>query len=243
MKTMARIDHRIEELLKARRRLSADQGRIARRNSRRALFAALRSIRIALDQDYPAVEKPAPRTRVERAAEVMNWRKFQYDVIKYVHRPWNREFATRFLSYAAGRLGVPEKPIVFDLKGVLGMHTPDQIRLNPDLSREDRWRLLFHEIAHYRAKRHDRAFVRELAHVYRLWREFLAAEREHTLTEQLSHHATEDPSNQCQDQKPRHHAPQHLTHKRNEMEAGDQQRHDHDQHHQPGNEIELIVQD
>jgi hypothetical protein len=157
------------------RKLDQNQGRIARRNSRRAVLGALRRLRTAIDRHYPPIRRAAaPRDRIEMAAGTMDWRKFDRSIIRHVKRRWDRGMAERFNRYAASRLGVAPKPLVFNLHSVriLGQHTADQIRMNPGEAQENRWRTLLHEIAHYRVCSHRRAFVRELATVYRLWLQF-----------------------------------------------------------------------
>jgi hypothetical protein len=58
-----KVDDAIAKLLKARKRLKAEQGRIARRNARRAYLAAVRSVRQAVDDEYPVMRKPVTRRR------------------------------------------------------------------------------------------------------------------------------------------------------------------------------------
>jgi uncharacterized protein DUF955 len=175
--TPTRLNRSIRMLIAAG--LHAAQGRIARRNARRRFFGALHSVRVAVDLEFPAVQKPGgKRDAIERAAAQMNWWCFEGLIIKHVKRKWDRDLARRFVSFVAARLGVEPKAIVFDLHGrrLAGQHARDRIRLNPDQSDRERWRTLIHELAHYRQHGHRRAFVRELAFIYRLWREFLAAD-------------------------------------------------------------------
>lgn len=58
-----KVDDAIEKLAKARKRLKDEQGRIARRNARRAYLDAVRSVRQAVDDEYPVMRKPVVRRR------------------------------------------------------------------------------------------------------------------------------------------------------------------------------------
>lgn len=53
-----KVDDAIAKLLKAKKRLEPEQGRIARRNARTATLAALAAVRKALDEEFPAIAKP-----------------------------------------------------------------------------------------------------------------------------------------------------------------------------------------
>ena len=170
-----RLDAAISRLQRERRRLDAAQGRIARRNARRAVIGALRSVRAMLDAEYPAIVKPAiVRDAVTVAAESMHWRAFEYDIIAHIRIDWSLELAEAFNARCAQVFGLTPKPIrIVDLRGgYLGLHGVSEIQLAPGMSRENKWRTLMHEIAHYRVAHHRRAFVQELATVYRLWKEF-----------------------------------------------------------------------
>jgi hypothetical protein len=57
------LDDAIDRLLKARKRLKDDQGRIARRNARQNALRALRQARAALDVEYPSIAKPRRKAR------------------------------------------------------------------------------------------------------------------------------------------------------------------------------------
>jgi len=59
---MSRLDRLLSELERARKRLEEPQGRIARRNGRRAFLATLRKLRDRVDQEYPNIRKP-PKSR------------------------------------------------------------------------------------------------------------------------------------------------------------------------------------
>ncbi len=94
-----------------------------------------------------------------------------------MYRPWNSQLAQCFNEYISARDGHPVKPIMYDIppsvKSFSGQHCDDRIRLRKDLPPVDNWRTFLHEIAHYVAKGHRRAFVQELARVYQIWIEFL----------------------------------------------------------------------
>lgn len=68
------LDDAMKKLTQARKRLEAEQGRIARRNARTAVMAALRSVRAALDEEYPAVRKER-KVRVKMTGEAIERRR------------------------------------------------------------------------------------------------------------------------------------------------------------------------
>ena len=53
-----RVENANSELHDALCRLKPDQGRVARRNARRAVLGALRQVRNAINLDFPRLEKP-----------------------------------------------------------------------------------------------------------------------------------------------------------------------------------------
>jgi len=53
-----RVENANSELHDALCRLKPDQGRVARRNARRAVLGALRQVRNAINLEYPRLEKP-----------------------------------------------------------------------------------------------------------------------------------------------------------------------------------------
>ena len=63
---MISLANGLAELQLARARLAADQGRIARRNARRAMVQALQHLRQGLDNEYPSIQKPRGPTTVRR---------------------------------------------------------------------------------------------------------------------------------------------------------------------------------
>lgn len=176
-----KLDAALQKLLRERRKLDKAQGRIARRNARRLVIGALRSVRSAIDAEYPAIAKPVvQRDPLDVAADTMSWRQFEYGVIAHLRREWSLETADRFHRFACLRLGVTPKPLSLDSglgRRLIGQHRPDEIKLATGLDREEKWRTLMHEIAHYREGSHGRKFVRELALVYRTWKEFVVLER------------------------------------------------------------------
>ena len=65
------LDEAIKKLTQARKRLDAEQGRVARRNARQAFLAALRAVRGALDAEFPAHRKPRKVTmKMDRASAI-----------------------------------------------------------------------------------------------------------------------------------------------------------------------------
>lgn len=166
----------------ALRRLEKAEGRIARRNARRATFGAMRSLRLAVDRDYPAIEKPSkPVDRVGSAVRSETWRFVEYRIVKPGRKAWDRAKAEGFNAWFAQREGLALKPLVFDIPDgarILGQHATDRIRIKGIDTRwrgrdAELWRTFLHEVAHYRAHGHGAAFKAELVRVYRLWREWM----------------------------------------------------------------------
>jgi len=89
--------------------------------------------------------------------------------------------ADKFNSFWCTKHDLKPKPIRFDFRDgttrLLGQHAEDRIRLHRKLDDSERWSVLLHEIAHYRVHHHRRAFVLELAEVYKAWKEFLQTNR------------------------------------------------------------------
>lgn len=99
--------------------------------------------------------------------------------------PWDRARAEAFNAYISEVDGHAAKPIRFDLPAggrLLGQHAGDAIRILPlplsSPTRDaDHWRTLIHEVAHYRAHGHGRAFKLELVRIYEIWRAWRAVRR------------------------------------------------------------------
>jgi hypothetical protein len=91
-------DIAMTELHKARRRLQSDQGRVARRNARRAVWGAMKALRNAINAEYPMPEKHAPEP-------VTPARIADYSVD--FQRPWDIDVARLFVAAASQILGTP----------------------------------------------------------------------------------------------------------------------------------------
>lgn len=160
------------------------------RDVRRALLAAADRV-VAEGFPRPLPPRLVPldilADPIRLRAEGLHWQEFEDRVItrRDVSLAWDDELAGRFNRHFCDRVarhfcdrvaGCPPKPIVFDFRpgtrSVLGYHCRDRIRLRADIPDDEKWRTLFHELAHYRVKHHRRGFVRELALVYRTWIEF-----------------------------------------------------------------------
>lgn len=156
------------------------------RDVRRALLASADRV---VTEGFP--EPPRPRAfppevqadPVRFGAETLHWREFEYRVIarRDVSLVWDDGLADRFNRHFCERVaGCPPKPIVFDFRpdarSLLGQHCRDRIRIRADITDEAKWRVLLHELAHYRVGHHRRGFVRELALVYHTWIEFRSAD-------------------------------------------------------------------
>lgn len=152
------------------------------RDVQRALLAAADQV-VAEKFPKPLPPRPVPpevaADPIRLRAEGLHWQEFEYRVItrRDVSLAWDDELAGRFNRHFCDRVaGCPPKPIVFDFRpgtrSTLGQHCHDRIRLRADIPDDVKWRVLMHELAHYRVGHHRRGFVRELALVYRTWIEF-----------------------------------------------------------------------
>lgn len=52
-----KLDGSLDKLLSARKKLNSEQGRVARKNARKAFLAALRECRARVDEDFPNIPK------------------------------------------------------------------------------------------------------------------------------------------------------------------------------------------
>lgn len=101
------LDDAITKLTKARKRLEAEQGRIARRNARAAVCTAIRQVRAALDTDYPVDRKPRV-VRVQMTAFAKERRKRQKlrsPLVKAISTEMAAEFMAAGLPVTRGSLG------------------------------------------------------------------------------------------------------------------------------------------
>lgn len=180
-----KLDDALDKLRAARKRLETEQGRIARRNARRAFLGAVKGVKNALDRDFQSVAKPSkPRLDpLEAAAQREHWRDFEKRM--KIRQPWNPDLARKFNEWLSAKDGHEAKPIVFDFnantKRWLGMHRADRISLMGSRDPEEVWRTLLHELAHYKISHHRRAFTEELYRVYELWNQFNTLTAETTL--------------------------------------------------------------
>jgi hypothetical protein len=116
----------------------------------------------------------------QAAAEWLTWQEFRECFSEtFVGCQWDSQLAKDvnrdYCQYVDQKT---VKPIVFDIRrnarSLMGMHCQDRIRLRPTLTDQQKWETLAHEIAHYRAKNHRRAFCQELANVYEFWAVMIA---------------------------------------------------------------------
>ena len=164
------LDNGLLRLQQARARLRVGQGRVARRNGRRAFAAALTAARTSLDKEFPLAPSAKPDP-IDQAADSLTWWQFEDDVIKHVSRRWDKDLAQEFVEFILFPLGPTNRPLLLDMQS----QCPSGFDAGRQPVRDkDRWVKLFHEIAHLRVRGHRRAFVRELAGVYKRWREFLS---------------------------------------------------------------------
>ncbi len=172
------IEDAVSKLQQAVKTLDGNQGRIARRNARRRVFGAMRALRNTVQAGYPAIQLVrAQEDSVEKAARVSTWRDFEHRVIKYVTLDWDVDVAQAFADHVTTARGVKRREIVIeDMRGrLLGMCHSDKIRLDSELYGSHWWRTLIHELAHAicpNGGRHGRAFVKAMAEVYGMWKDF-----------------------------------------------------------------------
>jgi hypothetical protein len=185
MSTKHAVEHALARLANTARTLEEPQGRIARRNARRRVFAALRAVRLTVDRAYPAVAIERPREhRLDAAAKRMGWRRFEYTVVKNVRREWDGDEAQRFIDLVCATKKVTRRELAVEaLRGNLhGQCGSEVIVLHEDLPASEKWRTLIHELAHAiegtmpggaGGGTHRRRFVRAMAEVYILWVAFV----------------------------------------------------------------------
>lgn len=173
----------LKNLDRAARTLTPDQGRIGRRNARRRVLGAMRTLRNVVESQYPAVKVArVPKDRLTDAADRMQWSQFEYRVIRHINLDWDTELADRFIEHVCAAKGVKRRELVVDeMRGrLLGRCMPGRILLRDSLSAKSKWRTLMHELGHAidpLGWGHRRSFVRAMAEVYRMWIEFRRAGR------------------------------------------------------------------
>lgn len=169
----------IARLTAAQKRLANAEGRIARRNARRAFFGSLQSLKAAVDTFYPVIAKPElPKPKedpLEAASKRLHWR----DLARRFRFPdkWDIDKAKAFNEWFAQReYHGPGKPIEVSDREIRrrrtwGWHYPNKIVIIKGQGAggaEDLWDTIIHEVAHYNVKHHRQAFSRELGRVYKL---------------------------------------------------------------------------
>jgi len=170
----------------ALRRVERAEGRIARRNARRSVFARIAALRAAINAAYPpiaATKSDAQRTSALVAGK--SWRQVEYGLVRVGRAKWDRQEAEAFNDWISHTDGHPAKPILFDIPDGsrwLGLHGRDAIRIRPreltDPRRDSEyWRVVLHEIAHYRAGGHGSDFKRELMRVFGMWKAYRKGQR------------------------------------------------------------------
>jgi hypothetical protein len=155
------------------------QGRRARQNARRAVLGAVRAVANAVKAEYTiepvirAVEDP-----LVRAAKTMEWRRFEYRIIKPGRLEFTIERAQEFVNWWCARNQMTPKRVVQNIGDRRGDHRlfgqfNVDIRLEYRMSDRSKWQTLMHEVAHYKALGHRKNFVRAMAQVwteFQLWR-------------------------------------------------------------------------
>lgn len=157
----SKIDFALKKLAAARKRLSADQGRISRRNARTAVLKALRSVRRAMNAEYPkirpaTVEQPAPIPLAKPPK---------------LRLPFIRSFiwkeANLFVDLCSDRFRFNRPKMEMHGGAVVGTYNPGVIWLNPEWPDRVKW---LHVVNHfgYALERHGG----EAKHAFELWEKF-----------------------------------------------------------------------
>jgi len=180
---MKDLDETIRDLFRARKFLQESQGRIARRNARRKVLGILQSVRNSVDSQYPVIQKDRPMiTPLQRAVDTLDWRGFQTKKIN-IRAAWDPKEARGFNHWFCKENGLRELEIRFtedfadptcwtSWRGTLPGRE-EAIYILTGLSPKNSWRAVFHQLAHYRCKRHSRrAFTMELAEVLQSWKRY-----------------------------------------------------------------------
>lgn len=121
------------------------QKRIGRRNARRAVIGAMRSVREAMDLEYPRIGKPKPAADVKAVVVA----KAKAGRLKLpFHRAWDIATARLFVGLAANVVGVPI-PRVLAHEGSLfeTFYGDRSLYFNPTWSARKKW---LQTIAHFR---------------------------------------------------------------------------------------------
>ncbi len=177
--------NKLRELERALKALVPEQGRIARRiarrNARRRVFGAMRTLRNEVEAKYPAIKKVVvPKDPLQMAAERVTWREFEDKVIRRVQLDWDADLAQRFINYMAKSRDVSRRELsLSDMRGYAGICGEKEIKIDDRMSAIGKWKTLLHEVAHTLpgGHGHRRKFVLALAETYRGWREFLCSLR------------------------------------------------------------------
>lgn len=122
------LENELRKLRRAVRRLEDDQSRQKRRNARRAVLGAIKSVRYALDKRYPRIEKPAPPPAPKPAREPKPRLPFV--------RAWDMPVARLMLAILADVHGKPLPKISADYTG------DGYVYIHPEWSHKQKWERL-----------------------------------------------------------------------------------------------------
>lgn len=152
-----KLDNALKKLRLARRKLDGGTSRIKRRNARRAFIGALRSVRLALDAEYPRLDKL-------KAAKAPKAESKPADARLPFNRAWDIDAARLFIRLATDSYslsvtieaheGVKPKSHIY----------PGTIYFGPAWSSRQKWHQLIIWLVRHRGHTFETAFD--------LWRRF-----------------------------------------------------------------------
>lgn len=123
----------LRELEEASKRLDEDQKRIARRNGRRVMLAALRKVRRVLDDNYPNIpKKGGVRKKRKKWSPPRNWTEIPQHPIQHYHR-WMKTIAESGAPFRDGWVPnwvIAVGPHTAKLKAAKNNRTKQQIALS-----------------------------------------------------------------------------------------------------------------
>lgn len=104
------------KLAKALRTLAPEAGRVARRNARARVFAAIKSLEHAIDADFPLEPKKAKRvdTALKACSERMTAVGFARELQKIAPETWDPLEVQLFANWWLNKCGREVRPVVLD---------------------------------------------------------------------------------------------------------------------------------
>jgi len=167
------------KLAKALRALDPDVGRVARRNARARVFAAIKSLEHAINADVPL--EPKVRKQANKALRACSERMtavgFRREIRKIAPQAWNQTEAQLFANWILDQHGIAVRPIVLRADRVVArmLESEMEIPAPPEWPISERyvrlWELLGAVLARRYAtyKASERAIVRRTFQVVQAW--------------------------------------------------------------------------